>query len=221
MALCLFNSLQRRVEAFTPLFPEADAIGFYCCGPTVYDFGHIGNFRTFVFADLLRRYLEFRGHRVNHVMNITDVEDKIIRQVAATGLSLAEFTGKYTDAFLADLATLSCLKPHHLPKATDYIPQIIDLIERLEKRGIAYRAGDGSVYFSINKYRGCGCRYGQLVTLDPEAQRQTERVSGTPTTRTTWPISRCGRPGFRVTESCSGKALGAKDDPGGISNVPP
>ena len=178
MALCLFNSLQRRVEAFTPLFPEADAIGFYCCGPTVYDFGHIGNFRTFVFADLLRRYLEFRGHRVNHVMNITDVEDKIIRQVAATGLSLAEFTGKYTDAFLADLATLSCLKPHHLPKATDYIPQIIDLIERLEKRGIAYRAGDGSVYFSINKYRGCGCRYGQLVTLDPEAQRQTERVSG-------------------------------------------
>lgn len=178
MALCLFNSLRRRIEAFTPLFPEADAIGFYCCGPTVYDFGHIGNFRTFVFADLLRRHLEFRGHRVNHVMNITDVEDKIIRQVAATGLSLAEFTGKYTEAFLADLATLACLKPHHLPKATDYIPQIIDLIGRLEKRGIAYRAGDGSVYFSINKYRGCGCRYGQLVTLDPEAQRRTERVSG-------------------------------------------
>ena len=178
MALSLFNSLHRRVEAFSPLFPEADAIGFYCCGPTVYDFGHIGNFRTFVFADLLRRYLEYRGFRVNHVMNITDVEDKIIRQVAATGLSLAEFTGKYTEAFLSDLQTLACLRPHHLPKATDYIPQIIDLIGRLEQRGIAYRAGDGSVYFSINKYRACGCRYGQLVTLDPEAQQRTERVSG-------------------------------------------
>ncbi len=178
MALRLFNTLHRRVEEFSPLFPDAGSIGFYCCGPTVYDFGHIGNFRTFVFADLLRRYLEFRGFRVNHVMNITDVEDKIIRQVAATGLSLVEFTGKYTDAFLADLATLSCRKPHHLPKATDYIPQIIDLIQRLERRGIAYRAGDGSVYFSINKYRACGCRYGQLVTLDPEAQRRTERVSG-------------------------------------------
>jgi cysteinyl-tRNA synthetase len=178
MALRLFNTLHRRVEAFSPLFPEAESVGFYCCGPTVYDFGHIGNFRTFVFADLLRRYLEFSGFRVNHVMNITDVEDKIIRQVAATGLSLAEFTGKYTDAFLADLGTLSCRPPHHLPRATDYIPQIIDLIRRLEARGIAYRAGDGSVYFSINKYRACGCRYGQLVTLDPDAQRRTERVSG-------------------------------------------
>ncbi len=178
MALRLFNTLHRQVEEFCPLFPEAESVGFYCCGPTVYDFGHIGNFRTFVFADLLRRYLEFRGFRVNHVMNITDVEDKIIRQVAATGLTLAEFTGRYTDAFLADLGTLSCRRPHHLPRATDYIPQIIELIRRLEARGIAYRAGDGSVYFSINKYRACGCRYGQLVTLDPDAQRRTERVSG-------------------------------------------
>ena len=177
-SLRLYNSLHRKVEEFSPLFPEAESVGFYCCGPTVYDFGHIGNFRTFVFADLLRRHLEFRGYRVNHVMNITDVEDKIIRQVGATGLSLSEFTGRYTEAFLADLATLACLRPHHLPKATDHIPQIIDLIGRLERRGIAYRAADGSVYFSINKYRACGCRYGQLVTLDPEAQRRTERVSG-------------------------------------------
>jgi len=178
MPLRLFNSLHRRVEEFTPIDPGAGSVGFYCCGPTVYDFGHIGNFRTFVFADLLRRHLEFRGHRVNHVMNITDVEDKIIRQVAATGQGLAEFTGRYTEAFLADLGTLACRRPHHLPRATEYIPQIIDLIRRLEQRGIAYRAADGSVYFSIQKYRGCGCRYGQLVTLDPEAQRRTERVSG-------------------------------------------
>jgi cysteinyl-tRNA synthetase len=178
MPLRLFNSLHRQVEDFSPLEPGSGSVGFYCCGPTVYDFGHIGNFRTFVFADLLRRHLEFRGHRVNHVMNITDVEDKIIRQVAATGLGLAEFTGRYTEAFLADLDTLACRRPHHLPKATEYIPQIIDLIQRLERRGIAYRAADGSVYFSIQKYRGCGCRYGQLVTLDPEAQRRTERVSG-------------------------------------------
>ena len=89
MPLRLFNSLHRQVEDFSPLEPGSGSVGFYCCGPTVYDFGHIGNFRTFVFADLLRRHLEFRGHRVNHVMNITDVEDKIIRQVAATGLGLA------------------------------------------------------------------------------------------------------------------------------------
>jgi len=178
MGLRLFNTLHRAVEEFVPLDPAGVRVGLYCCGPTVYDYGHIGNFRTFVFSDLVRRYLAFRGFSVNHVMNITDVEDKIIRRIRETGLPLAEFTGRYTDAFLADLASLGCLKPDQLPRATEFIPQIIDLIERLKDRGIAYRAGDGSVYFSIDKYRGCGCKYGQLVNLDPEAQRRTERVTG-------------------------------------------
>ncbi|MFM7102995.1 MAG: cysteine--tRNA ligase, partial [Verrucomicrobiota bacterium] len=177
MGLRLFNTLSRSVEDFVPLFPESREVGMYCCGPTVYDFGHIGNFRTFVFADLVRRALEFRGYRVTHVMNITDVEDKIIRRVRETGLSLAEFTGRYTDAFLEDLDALHCQRPQHLPRATDYIPQIIDLIARLERRGMAYRAPDGSVYFSIDRYRGCGCTYGQLVRLNLDEQRRTERVA--------------------------------------------
>ncbi len=179
----LFNTLTRRVEPFEPLFPDArdaagrPAIGMYCCGPTVYDFGHIGNFRTFVFADLVRRYLEFRGFGVNHVMNITDVEDKIIRRVRESGKTLREFTGHYEAEFLRDLESLGCLRPHHLPRATEFMSQIIALIEKLEQRGIAYRAADGSVYFSIEKYRGCGCRYGQLVNLNFDAMRVGERVA--------------------------------------------
>ena len=182
MALQLFNTLTRQVQAFTPLFPDRrdpqgrPLIGLYCCGPTVYDFGHIGNFRTFVFSDLVRRHLEFRSYAVHHVMNVTDVEDKIIRRIRDQGATLAEFTGPYIDAFLADLDSLQCHRPHHLPRATEYIPQIIDLIGKLEQRGLAYRAADGSVYFNIDQYRGCGCRYGQLVNLNFEDQRRTERV---------------------------------------------
>ena len=104
-------------------------------------------------------------------MNITDVEDKIIRRVRETGKSLAAFTGEYTEAFLRDLDVLGCRRPHHLPRATAHIPEIIDLIRRLEERGHAYRTPDGSVYFSIGHYQGCGCRYGQLVPLNPDAQR--------------------------------------------------
>ena len=183
MSLQFFNTLAREVQVFTPLTPERpDAsgrtqVGLYCCGPTVYDFGHIGNFRTFVFSDLVRRHLEFCGYAVNHVMNITDVEDKIIRRVREQNVELREFTRKYTDAFLEDLDTLNCRRPHHLPRATDYVPQIIELIQKLEQRGVAYRAPDGSVYFSIEKYRGCGCKYGQLVNLNPDDLRSTERVA--------------------------------------------
>jgi cysteinyl-tRNA synthetase len=177
--LHLFNTLTRQVEEFRPFDEAGKTVGMYCCGPTVYDFGHIGNFRTFVFADLVRRYLEFRGFRVNHVMNITDVEDKIIRRVRETGKTLKEFTATYTEVFLQDLKELNCLVPEekNLPRATDHIPQIIALIEKLVARGIAYRAADGSVYFSIEKYRGCGCRYGQLVNLNFDAMRVGERVA--------------------------------------------
>ena len=111
MALQLFNTLTRRVEEFRPFDEAGRTVGMYCCGPTVYDYGHIGNFRTFVFADLVRRYLTFRGFTVNHVMNITDVEDKIIRRVRETGKPLKEFTATYTEAFLQDLKELNCLVP--------------------------------------------------------------------------------------------------------------
>lgn len=177
MALHLFNTLTRRVEPFTPLDPAGRAVGMYCCGPTVHDYAHIGNFRTFVLADLVRRYLEFRGFRVTHVMNITDVEDKIIRRVRETAVGLAEYTRRYEEAFVEDHRALNCLPPHHTPRATGYIAEIIELIGRLESRGLAYRAADGSVYFAIDKYRGCGCRYGQLVNLNPDQLRPGERVA--------------------------------------------
>jgi cysteinyl-tRNA synthetase len=177
MALKFFNTLSRSVQEFVPLDAGAKKVGMYVCGPTVYDYGHIGNFRTFVFADLVRRYLEFKGFQVRHVMNVTDVEDKIIKRVRETGKSLREYTGFYEQEFLKDLDELRCLPSHDLPHATDFIPDIVALIEKLIARGIAYKANDGSVYFSIEKYRGCGCQYGQLVKLNFEEMRVGERVS--------------------------------------------
>ena len=176
MALRLFNTLSRTLEDFIPLDPARKAVGMYCCGPTVYDFGHIGNFRTFVFSDLVRRYLEFSGYTVNHVMNITDVEDKIIKRVREIGTPLREYTAKYEKAFLEDLDRLACRLPNHLPRATEHIPGILELIEKLIARGFAYVAPDGSVYFSISKYRHAGCCYGQLVTLNFDEMRAGERV---------------------------------------------
>jgi cysteinyl-tRNA synthetase len=174
MALKLFNTLSRSIQEFAPL--ASPNVGMYCCGPTVYDFAHIGNWRTFVFGDLVRRTLELKGYAVTHVMNITDVEDKIIKRVRENKTSLREFTGKYEAAFLEDLKTLNCLLPHHTPHATEHIADIISLIEKLIARGIAYKAADGSVYFSIEKYRGCGCTYGQLLKLNFDEMKAGERV---------------------------------------------
>ncbi|MEK7706449.1 MAG: cysteine--tRNA ligase, partial [Verrucomicrobiota bacterium] len=174
MGLKFFNTLARSVQEFAPLTPGK--VGMYCCGPTVYDFAHIGNWRTFVFGDLVRRYLEFKGYDVRHVMNITDVEDKIIKRVRETKTSLREFTGKFETAFFEDLKTLNCRMPHETPRATEHIAEIILLIEQLLAHGIAYQAADGSVYFSIEKYRASGRTYGQLLKLNFEEMRAGERV---------------------------------------------
>ncbi len=176
MALKLFNTLSRSVQDFVPLDPTGKKVGMYCCGPTVYDFAHIGNWRTFVFSDLVRRYLEFKGYAVQHVMNITDVDDKIITKVRESKVPLREFTGKFEAAFFEDLKTLNCQSPHQTPRATEHIEEIISLIEKLIARGLAYKTSDGSVYFSIEKYRGCGCQYGQLVKLNFEEMRVGDRV---------------------------------------------
>jgi cysteinyl-tRNA synthetase len=176
MGLKLFNTLTRSVQEFVPLDPSGRTAGMYCCGPTVYDFAHIGNWRTFLFGDLVRRYLEFKGYTVKHVMNITDIDDKIIKRVRELKSSLPEVTGKFENAFLDDLKTLNCRVPHHTPRATEHIAEIISLIQKLVARGFAYRAPDGSVYFSIEKYRGNGCQYGQLVNLNFEEMRAGERV---------------------------------------------
>src|SRR5204863_7145105 len=176
MALKLFNTLSRSVQEFVPLDPATQKVVMYCCGPTVYDFAHIGNWRTFIFGDLVRRYLEVKGYQVHHVMNIADIDDKIIKRVRETRTSLPAFTGQFERAFFDDLKTLSCRLPHETPRATEHIDGIIELIEKLVARGMAYKAADGSVYFSIEKYRGCGRQYGQLVNLNFEEMRVGERV---------------------------------------------
>ncbi len=148
MTLQLFNTLSTQVE---PLIPaDGKALTLYACGPTVYDYGHIGNFRTFVHVDLLRRFLEQQGVPVKHVMNITDVDDKIIRNAAAQGISIAEYTPRYERAFLEDLRALGCLDPVLMPHATENIPEMVALIQKLEQRGLAYRTEDGSWYFRIS-----------------------------------------------------------------------
>jgi cysteinyl-tRNA synthetase len=176
MGLRLYNTLSRSVQQFVPLDAAGKRVGLYCCGPTVYDYAHIGNWRTFVFGDLVRRYLEFKGYTVQHVMNITDVDDKIIKRVREMKMPLGEFTGRFEAAFFEDLKTLNCRMPHQTPRATEHIADIIELIGKLLARGLAYQTGDGSVYFSIEKYRGGGCQYGQLVKLNFDEMRVGERV---------------------------------------------
>src|SRR6187401_2211042 len=177
MALQLFNTLSRSVVPFEPLNAGSKKIGMYCCGPTVHNFAHIGNFRTFVCSDFVRRYLSFRGYEVHHVMNITDVEDKIIAAVRKSGRALKDYTGEYEKAFLEDFDTLNCLRPNELPHATDFVAEIIGVIEALVQHGFAYRANDRSVYFSIEKYRSAGRKYGQLLNIKFEELRVGERVS--------------------------------------------
>lgn len=172
----LFNTLSRSLQEFVPLDPAGQKVGLYCCGPTVYDFAHIGNWRTFVFGDLVRRCLEFKGYTVQHVTNITDVDDKIIKRVRESGTTLPEFTGRFETAFFEDLKTLNCRPPTQTPRATAHIPEIISLIAQLVERGLAYQTPDGSVYFSIEKYRASGHQYGQLVPLNFEEMRVGERV---------------------------------------------
>ena len=176
MALKVFNTLSRSVQEFVPLDPAARKVGMYCCGPTVYDYAHIGNWRTFIFGDLVRRYWEFRGFAVQHVMNITDVDDKIIRRVREANTTLREYTSKFEKAFFGDLQVLNCRRPHQTPRATEHIPEIVAIILRLMERGLAYQSPDGSVFFSIEKYRTAGHQYGQLIRLNLDELRVGDRV---------------------------------------------
>jgi cysteinyl-tRNA synthetase len=157
--LKLHNTLTNATEEFRPL--EPGVVRFYTCGPTVYDYAHIGNFRTFVFQDLLRRYLRYSGNRIIHIMNITDVDDKTIRNARAQGITLKEYTERYTQAFLEDSKTLRIEPPELMPRATDHIPEMVQLIRRLEEKGYTYRR-DGSVYFSISQFP----QYGRLSKKD-------------------------------------------------------
>ena len=169
MALRLYNTLSGKIEEFHPL--QGNEVRMYACGPTVYDYGHIGNFRTFVAVDVLRRFLLQSGFSVRHVMNITDVDDKIIRNSAQEGLSVKEYTARYEKAFLEDSATLNIEQPV-LARATDHIAEMARFVGELEKKGFAYRTEDGSYYFRIAKFPG----YGKLSKKDFAGMEDGARV---------------------------------------------
>ena len=165
-----YNTLHRKKEVFQPL--EKGKVTLYTCGPTVYDYAHIGNFRAYIFEDLLRRYLEFSGYDVLQVMNITDIDDKTIRRSIEEKMSLEDFTDKYTSSFFEDVETLQIIPAHHYPRATEFIPQMIETIQQLEKKGYTYASEDGSVFFKIAQFPD----YGKLANLDPDQLKSGDRV---------------------------------------------
>ena len=171
MAPQFYNTLKREKEIFHPI--EEGKVGLYTCGPTVYDYAHIGNFRTFMFEDLLKRWLLHLGFDVNHVMNITDVDDKTIKKSQAEGVDLFEITERYTDFFMKDLDWLKIIPADIFPKATDSIPKIIRMIKILLDKGFAYREDDGSVYFNIRSFPD----YGLLTKINMVNQQSASRVS--------------------------------------------
>src|ERR1700730_9095713 len=159
MPLRLYNTMSSQVEEFRPL--SDNEVRMYACGPTVYDYGHIGNFRTFVAVDILRRFLRQSGYQVRHVMNITDVDDKIIRHAARDGVNVKQYTAKYENAFLEDAALIGIEQPT-LTKATEHIAKMAEFVSKLVKKGLAYRTDDGSYYFRITKFP----EYGKLSKRD-------------------------------------------------------
>jgi len=171
MTLSLYNTMSRSVEPFQPLAPPR--VLLYTCGPTVWNYAHIGNFRTFLFEDLLRRWLEHSGFDVFHIMNLTDVDDRVIKAAAAAGKRLTEHTEPFTQAFFEDRDYLRIKPAHGYPRATEAIPAMIALITRLLERGVAYKSEDGSVYFALSKFP----TYGRLSRLDSRQIKVGARVS--------------------------------------------
>ncbi len=169
MSLNLYNTLTRRIEPFEPL--DARQVRMYTCGPTVYHFVHIGNFRTFIFQDVLRRYLKYRGYPLTHVMNITDVDDKIIANAKASELPIGDYTERFTQAFLQDMKTLRIQQPEVMPRATDHIGEMVALVRRLDEKGITY-ARDGSIYFRIAAFPG----YGKLSGVELNSGSSQSRI---------------------------------------------
>ena len=216
MTLRLFNTLSGQPDPLTPA--DGKALRMYACGPTVYDYGHIGNFRTFLEIDVLRRFLRLTGVEVRHVMNITDVDDKIIRNAAAAGVPISEYTAKFEQAFFEDLESLRVERPEQIARATEHIPKMVELVQRLEKAGAAYKAEDGSWYFRLAAFPA----YGKLSKKDLSGMEDGARVDvdeyekdsardfalwkAAKPGETAWdtPIGR-GRPGWHI--ECSAMAM--------------
>ncbi|PIU75596.1 cysteine--tRNA ligase [Candidatus Pacearchaeota archaeon CG06_land_8_20_14_3_00_35_12] len=167
--LKLYNTLSRKKEVFEPI--KDKQVNMYSCGPTIYDFAHIGNFRAYVTADLLKRFLNYSGFKVKQVMNLTDVDDKTIRRSQEEKISLKELTKKYEKAFIEDIQTLNIIMPEVIPKATEHIKEMVALVKKLLEKGYAYRTGDG-IYFSISRFKN----YGRLAGLNLKKLKQTARM---------------------------------------------
>ncbi len=172
MALRIYNTLSREKEDFIPI--DKNEVRLYTCGPTVYNYPHIGNYRAYIFADTVKRVLLYEGFNVHHIMNITDIDDKTIRDSQQQGKSLKEFTEFYTEEFYKDVTSLNILPPTKFTKATDYISTMVDIIQTLLEKGIAYKSADGSIYYDIKKFPG----YGKLshITLDELKENASGRV---------------------------------------------
>ena len=170
MSIRFYNTINRKKVKFEPITPGK--VKLYTCGPTVYDTAHIGNFRTFLFEDLLKRFLIFKGYDVYHIMNITDVDDKTIKRANTEEISINELTLRYTEEFMNDIKSLKILPADKYPRATDHIAEMIQMIQTLEESGYAYETKDHSVYFRLDSYDS----YGQLTKIDLTKQRATERI---------------------------------------------
>ncbi len=234
MTLRFYNTLARQEEAFEPLHPGE--VRLYTCGPTVYDFAHIGNFRTYLWEDLLRRHLKYRGYRVTQVMNLTDVDDKTIANARAAGLSLEDYTRRYIGAFFEDLDALGIERAEHYPRATAFIPEMVRLVQRLQENGHVYESR-GSLYFKISTFP----RYGRLSRLDAAAGAGQARIDSdeydkdNPRDFAVWKAPKDdepfwqteigpGRPGWHIECSAmSMKLLGETFDihTGGVDNIFP
>jgi cysteinyl-tRNA synthetase len=171
LTLKLFNSLGRKRAPFKPI--RGRTARMYTCGPTVWNFAHVGNFRTFVFEDILRRYLKFKGYGVKQVMNITDVEDNIIKGMKQFGMTRGELTSKYEKAFMDDANTLSIERAEVYPRATEHLPEMVALVKKLLAKGFAYKGSDGSIYYDVSKFKG----YGKLSGIKPGELKAGARVS--------------------------------------------
>ena len=172
MGIYLYNTINKKKELFTPI--RKGEVHLYTCGPTVYDFSHIGNFRTFIFEDLLKRWLLHIGYKVKHAMNITDVDDKTIKKSMQMNIHLEEVTNKYLSEFMSDINWLNIFPADYFPRATDYIPEMILMIDKLIKNNMAYVDNDGSVYFDISSFP----KYGQLanINIDDHQKHNKKRL---------------------------------------------
>jgi cysteinyl-tRNA synthetase len=168
--ILFYNTLSREKEEFKPVVKGK--VGLYTCGPTVYNYAHIGNFRSYLFEDLLKRWLEFRGFGVNHVMNLTDVDDKTIRDSRKEGKTLEEFTEFYSQKFFEDLSALGIKPASSYPRATDFVKEMVEITQELLEKGIAYKGEDDSIYYSISKFPS----YGKLALLDSSGLKSGARV---------------------------------------------